>query len=448
MAKFLRKNYLIFLGFLMLFHLGFLLKLRFTAWPEMLLWPYLMIKGWLPYTDIAIAHTPLMIVKLAVFFKIFGVGILQLKTFTLILIMLLDILVYWISKKLWGVKTAIVAVGFFAFWQIFFEGNGLWFDLFMGVAALASFYFAKSKFFIWAGVFWALAFISKQTAVWFLFPIGLELLKNTKELKKFVLGVLWVIIPSTLILWKVGILPDFYKWAIDFGIFVLPKAQGQVQLPDLKNLAISLFPFTVFLPIFVMNRKESLSLLLWSLAGMMGALPRFEYFHFQPALPYLAIGSSLIFIGNWHKKEIAKVFIPIYVIGSLYLFGGFFMRNFGEGTRFFEGDVEDVTAYVKSNTQENDKIFVLNYWDNVYALSGTVPATRPWIPQLSWYMSAPGVQEKMVSDLTTIQPVLILENSYESIGLGSYKPVLVNDYVAKNYKLKERVYGVNILTPR
>jgi hypothetical protein len=407
-----------------------------------------MIKGWLPYTDIAIAHTPLMLVKLAVFFKIFGVGILQLKIFTWTLVLLLDILVFWVSKKLWGVKTAIVAVGFFTFWQIFFEGNGLWFDLFMGVAALVSFYFAKSKRFIWAGIFWALAFISKQTAVWFLFPIGFTLLKNIKELKKFVLGILWIIIPSTLIIWKMGILPDFYKWAIDFGIFVLPKAQGQVQLPDLKNLAISLFPFTVFLPLFVMKRKESLSLFLWSLAGMMGAYPRFEYFHFQPALPYLAIGSSLVFIGNWHKKEIAKVFIPIYVIGSLYLFGGFFMRNFGEGTRFFETDVSDVSGYVKSNTAKGDKIFVLNYWDNVYALSETLPATVFWIPQLSWYMERPGVQDRIVADLKNTKPAIIILNPYSKVGLSAYKPNLVNDFVENHYKIKTTVDGLQILEPK
>ena len=61
-------------------HLFLLIYLKFTAWPEMTLWPYLITKGWLPYQDIAIAHTPLMIGLLAIVYKIFGVGILQLKT--------------------------------------------------------------------------------------------------------------------------------------------------------------------------------------------------------------------------------------------------------------------------------------------------------------------------------------------------------------------------------
>lgn len=445
----MNKKYFILLAGILAAHLLLLAVLKFTAWPEMLLWPYLIVKGWLPYTDIAIAHTPLMLVKLAFFYKIFGVGIIQLKAFTWALILILDFLVYWISRKLWNEKVALVAVAFFVFWQVFFEGNGLWFDLFMGIPIFVSYYFVKSKNFVWAGIFWALAFISKQTAFWFLIPIGLEFLLSKKYLveraKGFVLGTLVIVIPAILILWFFGTLRDFYRWAIDFGIFILPRAQGQVQLPDLKNLAISLFPFAVFLPLFFMKKKGSFNLFLWAVVGAMGAYPRFEYFHFQPAIPYLAIASALVFTSEWHKKDLVKAFIPVYVLGSLYLFGGFFMRNYKEGVRFYESDVQDVVSYIKSNTSAGDRIFVLNYWDNVYALSGTLPAARPWVPQLSWYMDAPGIQEKMVSDLTSSKPKLIIENPYEPIGLGAYKPFLITDYVSKNYKLKERVDNLDIL---
>ena len=41
--------------------------MQFTAWPEMLAWPYLILKGFLPYKDIAIAHNPLLIFVLTKF---------------------------------------------------------------------------------------------------------------------------------------------------------------------------------------------------------------------------------------------------------------------------------------------------------------------------------------------------------------------------------------------
>ena len=171
MLKFIKKHTLFFVLVVILLHFILLISLKFTAWPEMTLWPYLITKGWLPYRDIAIAHTPLMLIKLAVFYKIFGTGILQLKIFTWLLILFFDGIVFVIAKKLWSFKTAFIAVCAFVFWQTFFDGNGLWFDLFMGVLTFISFYFIQKKKYLWAGVFWALAFASKQTAVWFLAPI-------------------------------------------------------------------------------------------------------------------------------------------------------------------------------------------------------------------------------------------------------------------------------------
>jgi len=165
------KNKYWLLALVLIFHIILLIYLKFTAWPEMTLWPYLIDKGWLPYRDIAIAHTPLMLIKLAIFYKIFGTGILQLKIFTWILILFFDGIIFVVAKKLWNFKTALISLMAYGLWMTFYDGNGLWFDLFMGAIALVSFYFVQKKKYFWAGVFWALAFASKQTAVWFLLPI-------------------------------------------------------------------------------------------------------------------------------------------------------------------------------------------------------------------------------------------------------------------------------------
>lgn len=430
---------------IVLFHLVLLGYLKFTAWPEMTLWPYLITKGWLPYANAAIAHTPLLLVKLAIFYKIFGVGIIQLKIFTWILILLLDGLVYWVAMKLRNTKVAVFSLISFVFWQLFFDGNGLWFDLFMGVFAFISFYFVSKKKYLWAGIFWALAVISKQTAVFFLIPIGLSIIKDIKSAKKLALGIFAVFIPFVLALWLIGILLPFINWAVNFGIFVLPKAQGQVQLPDLKNLIVSAFPFLVFVPLIWKTGRKNINLAVWSIAGALGAYPRFEYFHFQPALPFLAIASGLVFSDIRKLKGIWKLFIVFYLLGSFYLFANFFIRDFQEGTRFYEQDVVDVVNFVRSNSSPNDKIFVMNWWDNIYALSVTLPATNPWVPQLSWYQDIPGIQEKEVSDLETVKPKIIILNPYSESGLSAYIPRKVYNYVTANYRLEEKVDGIDIL---
>ncbi len=443
------KNWKIFLIIILGINLFLLTQLKFTAWPETLLWPYLISKGWMPYKDIAIAHTPLMLTVLAVCYKIFGVGILQLKVFTWILILGIDLLIFGIVKKLWNVKSALIALSTFVFWQLFFDGNGLWFDLFMGAFVLFSYYLLKKKKYFWVGIFWALAFISKQTAVWFLLPIGLELTnKSLKPLVEFIKGVVLTLILFILSLGAFGILPSFIDWAVKFGIFILPKAQGQIQLPDLKSLAVSIFPFLIFIPLIWKTGKKNLNLLLWAFAGGLGAYPRFEYFHIQPALPFLAMASAITLTDLKKNNKLIKIFIVFYALGSIYLFANFFMRNWGEGTRFFETDVSDVINYVKNNVKTGDTIFVMNWWDSIYPLTETLPATTPWVPQLSWYQEIPGVQDKEVEDLKTSKPKLILLQDYSGTGLASYKPQKVLDFIELHYDLKEKVDGINVLIPK
>lgn len=452
-----QKITILFLGILGI-HLFLLTQFKFTAWPEMLLWPYLSIHNLLPYRDIAIVHTPLLIGILAAVYKIFGVGILQLKIFTWILILGIDCFLFLIAKKLWNYKVALITVSSFVLWQLFFDGNGLWFDLFMTASVLASFYFVEKKRYFWVGIFWALAFISKQTAIYFLLPIGISIISNIlrrplkgdprKVIMDFIFGVFIIFGMTLLLLFAFHLLPSFYNWAIKFGIFILPKAEGQVQLPDLKGLMMAVLPFTIFIPLIWKTGKKNINLLLWTIVGGLGAYPRFEYFHFQPAIPFLAIATGLMFTNLSKKNILLKIFIPIYIFGSLILFAGYFLRNWREDTRFFEQNVQDVVSFVKYDTKQGDRVFVMNWWENIYALTDTIPATDPLVPQLSWYQTLPGIQDRELTNLKNSKPKLILLQDYADSGLAAYIPQKVYNYVMANYRLKQKVDGIEVLIPK
>jgi len=445
-----RKTWVL-IGFIIVAQFFLLMGLKFTAWPEMTLWPYLITKGWFPYTDIAIAHTPLLLVKLSIFYKLFGVGIIQLKIFTWLVILFADFLIYFITSKMWGKKVAFLSLIAYALSLIFYDGNGLWFDLMLAPLALVTFYLTENKKWFLAGVFWALMFLTKQTSVWFLIPVALVLVKGKRqEIKvrfaKTFLGISTIIILFVLLLFTFHLLPSFYNWAIKFGIFVLPKAQGQIQLPDLKTLIVAGFPFLIFVP-FIFSKQKNKNLILWALAGVMGAYPRFEYFHFQPGLPFLAIAIAIIF-SEWKKyAKLLKIILIIWTLGILYLFVNYFVRNWHEGDRFHEEDVQDTVLYVRENTKPRDKIFVLNWWDNIYALTDTLPSVKPWVPQLSWYMENPGIQEKMIENLKNDTPKLIIFNDYTDIGLSAYIPTKVYNYVLENYHSTDKIGETKILIP-
>ena len=155
--------------------------INFTAWPEMLAWPYLILKGWLPYRDIAIAHNPFLIFILAIFYKIFGVGIWQIKIFTWLLISLNVYLVYFVLKKFYDKKVAYLSAIIYFLLTIVYEGNGLWFDLALVPFALLLYLFIREKKYLFAGVIFALGFLTKQTFVYFAIPIVIAIVQSTKN---------------------------------------------------------------------------------------------------------------------------------------------------------------------------------------------------------------------------------------------------------------------------
>lgn len=91
---------------------------------------------------------------------------------------------------------------------------------------------------------------------------------------------------------------------------------------------------------------------------------------------------------------------------------------------------------------------VLNWWDSLYAFTNTLPAVRPLVPQLAWYQEREGVQEREVESLSENKPKFVVLNPYTEYGLSSYIPREVYNYVIANYKLKHKIGGIEILSPK
>lgn len=445
-----KKTFLL-IGGAILLHFFLLFYSKFTAWPEMLAWPYFIVKGWLPYRDFAMVHTPILVLDIALFYKIFGVGPLPLKLCAWILILGTDLLLFYIAKKLWNVKVALVALFVFVPLQIFYEGNSLWFDFTLSLLALLIFYCLKTKRYVWAGVLWGVAFFTKQTAFWFLPPIALTIFAGGDFLnrtKKLAIGSLAVFALLFLIAWLFGILPDFIYWAFTYGIGILPKAAGQIDLPAVRSLVVAFSPFAIFVLGLKLDWKKYLPLGVWSFFGVMGTFPRWQMFHFQPGVPFLALAISLVIVTVKKKQRLPIVFLALYLIlVSLMVFRSL-ARNWKVQDRFLEEPVVSAADYIRKNTKEGERIFVLNSWDSLYALADRLPASKPWFPQLSWVFSVPRVEEKVVADLKLNPPALIIMQPYTTGELSSFKPKALTDYIFKYYQPTEILEGsFTILRP-
>lgn len=371
--------------------------MQFTAWPEMLAWPYLILNGFLPYRDIAIAHNPLLIFILTIYYKIFGVGINQLQIFTILLICVNELLIYWVIKKLYTKKIAIFSLIIYTILLFIYDGYGLWFDLSLVPFAILLFYFVKKERWLSAGIIFTLGFLTKQTFVYFLIPI----LINKVDIKKFAIGTLVTLVIPVILFAYLGILDDYYNWAVVFGIFYLPHANGQVLLPTLKQLIISLIPFSPLPFIFY--------LLPWAIAGVMGVYPRFELFHFQPALPFLASAIALAF-----ENKKTKIYSVVIIMFLMILFGRNLIRQKNLETRFYENDVKKVVSVLSNRYPLITNIYVINYWDNIYALTNTIPP-KPLIPYIPWYLSYAKNYQLIINNLQRNIPEAVVVNDRQHL---------------------------------
>lgn len=405
-----------------------MLGIEFTAWPEMLAWPYLMIQGWLPYRDIAIAHTPLVIVALSLFYKLFGVGIVQLKIFTWGMILLNTYLTFWVANKIYSKKTAIWSVIFYIPLVFFYQGNGIWFDMALVPWALCLYYCISQKHYFKSGIAFGLGILSKQTFAYFLLPIAASLInkknidsdevttKTLDNIKQFIFGGSIILLLFCFMMLVLGILDDFYFWAIKFGTFYLPKADGQILFPSPRQLLISIFPFTIF----VFNP----SLVLWALSGSLGSYPRWELFHFQPALPFLAYTIANVFLSKKFKYLVYLYLVVLTIILSRGIY-----RELNKQTRFYEPGVQKIVSELSGHDVK--KLYVLNYWDNLYSLTGTLPVTKPLIPYIPWYLDLPGAKESITGDVKSNLPDAIVVGDMTKLNIDQLIKLLEKYYQCK-----------------
>jgi len=298
-------------GGVIIFNILAWMVLQYTAWPEMINWPYLMQHGFLPYKDIAIVHSPLLIILLKFWRELFNDDVLGLRLFSLLLQLCTGFLVFILTQKLFSKKfiNALIAWIFYNVFYFYFDGNGIWFDHLLSFWSLICFSFwylylfidRKDKYILLAGIFLGLSGITKQTAGWLVLSslLGFGILYfQTRNIyyiiKRIVLYALFTLIPWGIVLVWLNShksLESFLFWGINFGVKVLPRSQGQILLPSINQI-IATFPFLIPLILVFLDHKNRLKIsfvTFWIICALAGIYPRFERFHFQPALPILAM---------------------------------------------------------------------------------------------------------------------------------------------------------------
>lgn len=439
---------------ILILHLLMLVNSQFTAWPEMLSYPYLFVNGFNLYSDYVIPYPPGLTLILALIYKIFGSSPEVLKYATWVLILAIDICLFFLLKKISkSDKIAWIALACFVVLQVLLDGNMLWFEIGFLLPTLLTFInfsswldTKKIKYLIFSGIFLTLGLLIKQTVLFYIIGLAIFYLSIRRKIiiaELFKILILPSVLLSSFLIYLISInsFLDFWNWNIYYPLFVWSKFPGyggfHISIKDLITTGIIFLPAIFLFKRNILRHKKLLLTITFITASVLAIYPRLVFFHLQPVLAFLVIGYLQIFLiikGNF-KKAFLLVVLFSFILATYILSRNF---SFTEGTRFYD-ETDKKTSQIIQSTVSDRKVFLLGLYSSYYVYSDTLPP-KPWVDNFGWYFEVPGVQEKVISGLSSerIEFVFIKKaehnNWYE---IGTYQPQKVMDFIKENYELND-----------
>lgn len=435
---------------ILLFHLILLINTKFTLWPEMVVYPYLFNNGFILYKDLINPYLPTLTYVLSVYTKYFGYSPENLRTFTWVYILLIDILIFRISLLLSkNFYKSTLSLLFFALASMPLYINGLWFDLIQTPFIILSIYNfyqftnTSDKKSLQKAFFYSLiAVFIKQQAIWLVIFYIAELAFSFKEKSTYWFKVVVPVIILFVLIYfcfmvifvKQHAISEFFFWTIYFPFFKASSLPGYLLFPTIKQVTIVFFLFALFIPVAYANLKYKI-FFLGALAVTLFAYPRFDYFHLIPSLSILSLVAGDIFFFQMKNKNAVKIlFLSSLVILSIFSYK-YFISNWTQEIRFFETNIQSSATFLSLITNPKDPIYIQNGPDQLLPLAKRLPP-KPWATQFPWYLELNNYQQKAIDGINNVGTKFIVFKPYENKGefdLGTYKPVMVASYINANY---------------
>ncbi len=441
-----------FLFFLLVFHIILLVNTKFTLWPEMVVYPYLVNNGFLLYKDIFNPYPPLLTIILSQITKVLGYGVLNFQIFTWLVILFIDGIIFTLARRITKNSShALLSVIFFTFFSIPFGVNGLWFDLvqtpfiLISVYLFYSFILKKKFYYFYLSAFFLLVGVSlKQQAAWLfigflLFIIFSKKISAREFLKRLHILIFLLFFAAVLHLMfshYLGVVEDFLFWVVKFPIFEASSMPGYVLFPMARQIVVLTALFLIFTPIFLTRVFVYRFILLISLYLLVFAYPRFDYFHLIPSLAVIALLAGPL-IERFFKSPLIVKTVSLFALVFLASFSArFYLNSLASEVRFFEKEIFDSAVFISNYVPQEEKIYIQNGPDQLLVLSQRLPP-KPWADEFSWYLEIGGMQDEIIQGIRMEQTKFIVFKPYkegEKYDLGVYRPKKIADFINRDYK--------------
>lgn len=432
---------------LVVVHLWLLANLRFTAWPEMVSYPYLFNHGFELYSDFIYPYSPLLTWMLATGYEIFGYKLLVMKIFVWALILVNDWLIYLIIRKITQSQwMAMTGVGMYVFLQPFFEGNMVWFDVVVATPILVGLYFLIPKRnYLGAGMALGAACLVKQTAVIFVVlgvGYGLYIEAERRKISRLLIGPVVMGFGLAGWVWCQGGLENMLKWTLVYPLTEWGKYPGYVEMSVTADQLKALILLAV--PVIILMRRKKQNekgLLMVFLAGaLIMVYPRFSYFHLQTALAVMAI--IWVIAVNQKSGVMNYGLVGIMILGMwLGNHRQVVAREWGGEARFWGREDREKAEVINGVITEGERVFLLGEQSGLYAMAGRLPP-KPWTDNFGWYLEIEGVQEEMIRgwEENPGEAVIWKEPQGSEFSLGGYQPEKVTKWIGENYNREEEIW--------
>lgn len=457
MTNFFKRQSVVYsiLGLILLTHVSVLAKLIYFPYPELFIYPYLTNQGLKPYSQILDQHFP------GLMFLPINLDNLGMQTpevariWSISIVLIIHIMLFLVSREILKSKTKSLLVNLlYLIWQPFFEGWVLWIDNFLPLLLLPAFYSLyrvgqgnrDNLWFFFSGLFLGLGIIFKQVLIPLAGLTALYITWKKRNLRTLLIFLFGLLIPPGLMLTFfgiIGVFGDFWYWAVVFNLTTFAQF-GRGAGPTLAHFSRILLVFGLpFLVIRKIKLAEVQILLIFLIGTLIGLSTRFDFVHFQPALPF-ALMATVYGLGQLRDLQRLGI-IGVYGLTLVWWLITFYKGHLGDRVISFDSDTQNLASKIRGYTNPGEKIFVYGAAPHLYQMSSTLPAGDVFVFQFPWFLKVS--EERILDGITRDKPALVVSDRtviIEGQKITEFAKLL-DQYIVKNYHIIDKVGSTSIM---
>jgi hypothetical protein len=418
-------------------------KLPLSLGPRVILQPWLLKRGFVMYEDIVDLHSPLMPLLVATLTPLMPDGLSLAKLILVVLLSLSTLLTFVVGWRTMGWLGGLGAACFFVVWSPAFGFGKLWHESFLAPLFLLLFVFydtsaarRSTRSCLFLGFLGGVAILFKQHAAlvfaafvvwhafatWHLHRSGSNLVR---EVGLMGLGAMAPVSAYAVFQYaQAGSLESFWYWTMAYPV-TSDYGSLAAQPPTIAQIGVVassclLLPAALFSAIDSKRKGDrawlhlGLGLTLLA-ASSVTAYPRFDFFHLQATLPWLALTSALTFAYAWRSGISGRFFAA----GITVALSAFWLITAGPAYRpvaaapaqQYTSEYSDLVPLAQRIRQYIGPAGCIYLFPddeataNLYYLLRCSPP-RFWIFHYPWYMSG-WVRDRILSSLDADPPAWV-----------------------------------------